>query len=898
MGDTGQGIDVGDAVLTFLGDTTKLDAAFNRVADEAATKMGVAASSVTKVGDAVDDVSERMAVGQQGAVKLGEITTLAGEKTRASMYEARGEAGLLGEMFGFHLPRHVRSFISELPGVGAALSSAFAATAIVFIIVKIAELIEKHELLAKAAEKAALATENLAIKEGDHTKSLELANLKLDDQIAKLENRPDRNKLAEALLESGIAADNLAATFSKDFEKMDEAIIAATSFLGRFTQDMYSWKDLLLATPETIAGAWHKVVSGTKDVEAALDGVHKQILLINKLRVDQADAKSEEQQIAAAQALEEAYSKLAAVSKSALTVVQTQAPQNIKLIEELSSATVSATAAQKDFGLEVENVHKRLQVAALEDAAAVAAAAKKADEEIKKEGAEVAKEAAKEQKAWEESYKVAVTNLQDAEKQKIAATRAASQERIAAIDAALKEEQSKGLQETHYYKELEKEKQKAIEETISFARSQAQQGLREAQTDAKEKLQALLAGLKEQEAALQASEARGLLTKKQVLIQTEALQKQETAAKIAALKEEAAAEREALDIEEQALSLALGQITDADQYAKTLQKILAIEQQRDVLAKKFANDEHVASLQGQKDLDTTGAKLALLEHSWTLYFSQMKRDLPSIGQAIRINLQQAIDMFNKRFSADFAQMIVTGKGFGQAMKSLGQDISKAFISMLTEMLLKWVETQIAMKVLGISSAKTTASAEIAASAAEAGANMVASWSMAPWPIDSAAPAMGAMAYADAMSYMGLVALATGGLVTGPTMAMFGEKGDEAVLPLTDPQAMERISNALLSSPTMRIASASMANPTAIAAASNMHQGGFDDAAMAKLGDLIGSHLDASGGGGDTHIHHYHIKGMLDPGNLKKIIAKQNSLVQNRQVTVRATDSLRVTRRSQ
>ena len=916
-------LSVGDATLSFLADTTQLDQAFARIPEQADASMSAAADSVDKVGiaakgvsfeldatgsnaayaggmikESMDGAAGAMAVGQNGAVKLGEVMNLAGEKTRESFYQARGEMMLIDELIGVRLPKHIVSFIAELPGVGAALSAAFTATAVIFLVEMIAKAIDHHEQLAKAAEKAALATENLAIKERDHTASMELANLKLDDQIAKLEHRPEQNKLKEALLEAGIAADQLAEKFAKDFEQMDDEIVKTTSFFGRLTQDMHSWWALLTSVPgENFGAALHKVLSGTKDVQTALDVVHAQVLAINKLRAEPI-ANTEEKAIKQQEALAAAYELMGQKAKAAMEVVQKQAPENTDAIEKLSSLIVSSTAAQVDAGKTIENVHKHVRETALETQAAIAAAMKKQDEEIKKQGKAVAEEAAKEEKLWETTYKIAVANLQDSEKAKIAATQAGSKERIAAIDAALKEEQSKGLQATQYYKELEKEKQKAIQETITVARDNAQKELREAQTDAKEKLQVLVAGLKEQEAALQASEQKGLITKKQLLIETEALQKQETAAKIAALKLEAAAEKEALDIEEQALIIALGQITDADQYAKALQKVLDIEKQRDALAKKFASDEHVASIQGQKDLETTDAKLAQLEKTWTTYFNQMHRDLPSIGQAIRTELQGSIDKFNKQFSADFANMIVTGKGFGQAMKSLGQDISKSFISMLTEMLLKWVETQIAMKVLGISSAKTTASAEIAASAATAGANMVASWSMAPWPIDTAAPAMGAMAYANAMAYEGLVALATGGLVTGPTMAMVGEKGAEAVLPLTDPAAMERVSNALLSSPMMRVASASMSDPTAIALASNVRQGGLDDAAMGKLGDLIGAHLDASGGAGDTHNHHYNIKGLISPDNMTKVMSKMSKMVQQNRATLHCSNSLRITRRSQ
>ena len=391
---------------------------------------------------------------------------------------------------------------------------------------------------------------------------------------------------------------------------------------------------------------------------------------------------------------------------------------------------------------------------------------------------------------------------------------------------------------------------------------------------------------------------QGLLSKKQVLLELEALQQKETNAKVAAIKEEAAAQKEALDIEERAIIMALGQITDANQYAAAIQKLLTLEQQRDLLAKKAATDEHVASVQEKQDIETTTAKLAQLEHSWTLYFQSMKSNLPTIGQAIRTDLQGTIDQFNTAFSADFAKMVVTGKNFGKDMKQVGDEMAESFISMLVKMLLKWTETQIAMKVLGISTAKSEATAKVGASAAEAGAAMVATWSAAPWPIDMAAPAMGAAAYSDAMSYEGLIALATGGVVTQPTMAMFGEQGDEAVLPLTDPQAMERISNALLSSPTMRIAGAAITSPTTIAAASNLSQGGFDDAALDRLGDKVGGHLDKSGGSDIHHHTHLNVKGMISPDNLNKVMKKMSQRVQNRQSNLHSSNTLRVTRRSQ
>ena len=69
--------------------------------------------------------------------------------------------------------------------------------------------------------------------------------------------------------------------------------------------------------------------------------------------------------------------------------------------------------------------------------------------------AQTQKQAADEaQKLWEENYRRAVEGLQENERQKIDATREGSTARLAAIDAAIKEEESKGLQDTGFYRGL------------------------------------------------------------------------------------------------------------------------------------------------------------------------------------------------------------------------------------------------------------------------------------------------------------------------------------------------------------------------------------------------------------------------------------------------------------
>jgi len=136
-------IDIGDAILTFLADTSQLDAAFNRVGAEAATKMAPTAAAVQSVEQGFAEVGATAAIAGAAGQAAGHAIEEGAEVSRKTIHEAKGEAGLLGEMFGIHLPRHVRSFVAEIPAVATVLSSAFAATAILFLIEALAKAIEK-----------------------------------------------------------------------------------------------------------------------------------------------------------------------------------------------------------------------------------------------------------------------------------------------------------------------------------------------------------------------------------------------------------------------------------------------------------------------------------------------------------------------------------------------------------------------------------------------------------------------------------------------------------------------------------------------------------------------------------------------------------------------------------
>ena len=123
---------------------------------------------------------------------------------------------------------------------------------------------------------------------------------------------------------------------------------------------------------------------------------------------------------------------------------------------------------------------------------------------------------------------------------------------------------------------------------------------------------------------------------------------------------------------------------------------------------------------------------------------------------------------------------------------------------------------------------------------------------------------------------------------------------EASLPrdMEGMQALAASFGGLLSTPTLRAASGAR-GATAAASAAAVPPAGFDSNSMEKFADRIGKQVNQGGQvqGDTTHVH-VAVKGMISPDNLHKVIKRINRQVANRQTTLKASDSLRVTRRSQ
>jgi hypothetical protein len=213
-----------------------------------------------------------------------------GQSMRKEMTEARGSIALLGEEIGIRLPRHVRSFLAELPGVASAMSAAFTGVAIIAIGValfeagkKVAEFVKKTEEAAKKNEEA---WRNLSSGLHITNDQLQVSNDKLAETIAKLGGKP-QNGLKLALDEAILSADELGKKIDEDTKKLTEQLnvnrpsLMKQLFGSADTDDIKAkWDDLASKITETrVAGVESIRAAGTNpdDVKKAQDKLDRDL---------------------------------------------------------------------------------------------------------------------------------------------------------------------------------------------------------------------------------------------------------------------------------------------------------------------------------------------------------------------------------------------------------------------------------------------------------------------------------------------------------------------------------------------------------------------------------------------------------------------------------------------
>jgi hypothetical protein len=530
---------------------------------------------------------------------FGQNAQDAGKKVDYSMHEARESIQVVGEEFGLHLPRALTGFIASLGPIGPALEAAFPFLAIVV--------------------GATLLIEHLA-KVREESDKLAEAHVQFGTTIQTV-----FGNLEEKLLEAGIKIDDLNENHLGALEKTLE-LIDRKSFTELAQQfDIISKSaDVMLSQ---LTEHWYNI--GTVETNGAASALKH--------------FKSEYDSLLAQGKQEEAHGLLTGTLKQAQDfygVMYAQQEGHGSSPEELArqQALVDALKAQ----LTVETKITELKDAQAQAAQISESKSENADaDKLFKAQAEAAKtEADQTEKVWEQSYQEAVSALQESEKQKIAATRTGTAERLAAIDAAIAEEDTKGLQETAFYKSLLVERVNAVKQAAdqeakiregladeSVRHEEAMQKIQfDSAREAAKQMLALYGGTADQAAQIEAKAAHDSWT-----AQVEALNN-----KLAALDQYGAEyEKKQKEIQDRIIEV------EADGWAKE-RKIL-----QDATIKKL-NDIRTAEQRMQDTFAQTTARSIVENERLGESFEQMGKQI--LQQALTNLLQLQTVQGQKRFS--------------------------------------------------------------------------------------------------------------------------------------------------------------------------------------------------------------------------------------------------------
>lgn len=643
-----------------------------------------------------------------------------------SMRDSTGAVRLLTHELGVPLPRELSRLVATIPGVGAAFSAMLPIIGIVAAGVVIEKLVEKHEALAEAIRKTTQQNQDLAISEDDAANRMEVVNLKLEDQIAKLEGRPEINKLKIALIENENEVDSLAAHFATSFEKMDKDISTGTTFFGYFWQAMKNVNDT--ASTWNPFGALNTGAKQAADLGRAIESVKKSEDDVAEAadNMHNAQTGNDAERLLAAKLYSDTLKEQAQILASALAVAEGQASPNEAQI-----------AALKEMGHQNRDQQQQQIALAQEAALKIQLINEEAEKKIRDEK--------------EKTYEEGVADIEKG----IAAE-------IAGLDRSerMNEEVQRDI-EAGVKKEME-DRKRAAEEIAKLNQ---------------EKYDDLISGDKQRISEVENSEslAADIIKNKAALGVLSKIEEQKQLLGI--LKQEQADLKAAQDKELSDMRIHAAQMRAAAQAAQgTSNEAAAI--QNEIQAQRQLDAAIKQADKSQTDFDIkiadSGTSIARLASSWKTYFTAMKTETQDLSTQIRVNLQGSVIQFTKSFGDSMAQCIVENKNLAQAVTMEAGHMLESMISMLVQWLEKWVITHVMAAVTG----KTTDQTAGISAAGLAGANMVASWAAAPWPIDALAPAMGAEAFGAALAF---ASAETGGIIPGSgPVPILGHGGETIV----------------------------------------------------------------------------------------------------------------------
>jgi hypothetical protein len=809
-----------------LGDTSQLDQVFATLPAKTQDAMNSAGVSVRQLGDDFGGVNFELDATASNVPYCGEVIKDVMESSGKVTHEAAAEAGLLGEAFGIHLPRHVRTFLGELPGVSTVLQGAFAATAVLFLIDALVQAIEKITEWSEKGEKIAAAWEKYDQTIFETSTNMQKEIDKQEQKLVEMTQGPVAG-LDFALKHLQGTAFETFSLITKDVDIAVKAMNeASSSLLGiQFNvfkdagKDLEKFRDELQKTMRlaTEAHPGDPFVAYNAGVELVKEKERE----LTKLITDRTAASGRD----ASAAVDGLHAERQAVNDM-LPVLE----QGIRLQKDKDDVLKQQ---KSDLILRDEESILKARVKAEQDAA------DKIDA------------------AWMKNRDKAIATLQEGEKEKIDATRAGSEARLAAIDAALKEEESKGLQDTAFYRSLQDQKVKFFEAALAAQEKAASQAAAEAlkKTESDAKVQTALVAEQygQQEKAFQLLASFKLISATQASHQLELLYAQESQKLLKILNDQLKKEEDAVKAAQQKLSAAKNNPFMSPQQIEELKKLLLQAEQAEAatqvkiatttqqfqekqlaldkghygqalaIATAFGNailaeklkENHSALLLAQGELaeakargvntDAINKEVKALQHVEN-ELNKEARSLKTTGAAVdkfKEDLKSAAQEEVATFSSAMEAMVTGQETFGQAMEA-------GTIKVVGSLAQKWGEYYAALAIADLVTpgAQAKGAGELAASIAlfalggalsgfAGNISNSGNKGTAAASTGSTASTGSSAATQPAQQPGGGVAniprLYDGGIVTTPTYAMIGDRPGggsraEAVIPLDDPRA--------------------------------------------------------------------------------------------------------------
>jgi DNA repair exonuclease SbcCD ATPase subunit len=361
-----------------------------------------------------------------------------GSETGYSMMEARHGVMMLGEEFGIHLPRGLTSFIASLGPVGSAMEAAFPFLAIAagatLLLEHLSKLKEAGDKLTENQVKFGTAVQNAfnildskLLEAGIRADELNGNHLSALKKQLELIDRQSMDELVRSFDLVAKAADVVFAELKTSWYQFDAGSAHAqhtlVDFKAQYEALLASGKDKeasdLLAGTRKSAEHTLEMMKQAKDSQAAPDmgkqgNYGKYVEAINELK--KAGLSTDEKEV-------QSYTKL-------VETLQAQETLQGKIAQLKTVQSSNAT----------QTVHKQMDSEAAEKARQEAEAERQIQEEAGR--------------LEEQAYHASVERLQEAERQKIEATHEGSAARLAAIDAAIRNEENHELTETGFYRSL------------------------------------------------------------------------------------------------------------------------------------------------------------------------------------------------------------------------------------------------------------------------------------------------------------------------------------------------------------------------------------------------------------------------------------------------------------